>query len=122
MKPLMLLIILLLAALLLGRGKKRRPQRPWTPLSRRELAGLWRQATDRPLVGYLYFSPEGSVYFMASRIPASANMFTSKFKVAGSYSGHSFSRWEFRAGRDGGGVPLLEVSGEGIGGQYHKVE
>ncbi len=121
MKPLFLLIVLLLAALLFGRAQKREPACSREPLSRQDLAGLWRQATDAPLVGYLYFSPNGSVYFMASRIPASADMFTSKFKVAASYSSQGFSHWELRVRRYSGGPLLLDVSGEAIGGTYHKV-
>ena len=120
-KPLLLLLALLLAALFFGRTQKRNPAYSRAPLSRQDLAGLWRQSTDSPLVGYLYFAPDGSVYFMASRIPASANMFTSKFKVAASYSSCGFSRWKLQAEKNSGGGLLLAVSGEAIGGSYHKV-
>lgn len=91
------------------------------PASARDLAGIWRQATAEPLVGYLYFTRSGAVYYMASKIPATEAMFTGKFKIAEEYSDHAFSRWSFIARRREGGGLLLSVSGEAIGGTYYKI-
>lgn len=112
---LLLFLIFLLAWGRWSREEKRRS------LSARELAGLWRQAGTGPLVGYLYFTGGGAVYYMASRVPASAAMFTDRFKIADSHSRHRFSRWRFNAGRDCTGALLLCVSGEAIGGTYYKI-
>ena len=38
-------------------------------------AGLWRERTPGALVGYLYFADWGAVYYMASRIPVTREMY-----------------------------------------------
>lgn len=91
------------------------------PPSSRELTGIWRQATTEPFVGYLYFTEDGAVYYMASRIPATESMFTDKFRLTRSRSGGAFSCWRYAARREADGQLLLSVSGKAIGGTYYKI-
>lgn len=118
-KVLALLVIFALLRLLYAAGEKP-PCRAAAPSSR-ELAGIWRQATAEPLVGYLYFAGDGAVYYMASRIPATQAMFTDKFKLTDSRSDRAFSSWEYAPGRETDGRLFLAVTGEAIGGRYYKI-
>lgn len=84
-------------------------------------AGLWRERTRGALVGYLYFADRGAVYYMASRIPPTKEMFTEKYRVASACWGGIFGRWSYALARGEAGEPVLAVSGEGIGGTYERV-
>ena len=116
--PLLLIVVMLLWG---WRGKPEDFRRESARLSPQELTGVWRQATPEPLVGYLYFTPRGEVYYMASRLPVTEAMFTERFRVAAEYTEHAFSRWEYAARRTDGGGLLLSVFGEAISGTYYKV-
>ncbi len=84
-------------------------------------AGLWRERTPGALVGYLYFADWGAVYYMASRIPVTREMFTEKYRIAASCWGGMFGRWSYALARGEAGELTLAVSGEGIGGAYERV-
>ena len=113
----MILICLLLIVLLLSVSRRGGRDR-----ANGSLTGIWRQATGEKLVGYLYFSREGAVYYMASKIPATEAMFTEKFRVAQAYTGRCFAQWEYSLReRECGGL-ILSVSGAGIEGTYYRVQ